>query len=109
MGMEGIEDTTLHIKMKKQIADGLKELSKRKGQSVSDLVREAVSSTYQPDNLDLPTHQKRAIEAYRGGYISIGKLSETMGKSVYDTRSWLFEHDIAENNAFNQDDIINAE
>lgn len=109
MDMEGIEDTTLHIKIKKQIADGLKELAKRKGRSVSDLVRTAISSTYQPDNLDLPTYQKRAIEAYRGGYISIGKLSETMGKSVYDMRTWLSQHDIAENNAFNQDDITNAE
>jgi predicted HTH domain antitoxin len=107
--MGQVEDTTLHIKIKKQIADGLKELAKRKGRSVSDLVREAISSTYQPENLDIPIEQKRAIEAYRGGYISIGKLSEIIGKSLYEMRFWLSEHDIAENNAFNRDDIKHAE
>lgn len=103
-----MEDTTLHIKIKKNIAESLKELAGRKGRSVSDLVREAISSSYQTESLDLPAEQKRAVEAYQGGYISIGKLSEVLGKSVFDTRIWLSDHGIKENNAYAHEDAVNA-
>jgi len=40
--------------------------------------------------------QRRAVEAFQGGYISLGKLGEEMGMNVWNTRNWLNEHDIAQ-------------
>ena len=103
-----MQSSTLHIKVKPEIAKGLKELSKKKDIPVGELIRRAVTSCYQLDFLDLSEKQRRALEAYRGEYISLGKLSEEMGMTIWDARVWLEEHGIPQNNSFLENDASNA-
>lgn len=103
-----MQSSTLHIKIRAEIANGLKMLSKKQDLSVGELVRRAILSSYQLDLLNLSVKQKRAIEAFQGGYISIGKLSEEMGMNIWDTQKWLKDHEILQNNSFLEDDVKNA-
>ncbi len=103
-----MNSSTLHIKIKPELADGLKALSRKRATSVGELVRKAVISCYQLELLDLGEKQRRAVEAYQGGYISLGKLAEEMGMSVLKIRKWLDDCDIPQNNSFHEDDINNA-
>ena len=103
-----MQSSTLHIKIKPELAKGLKELSRKRETSVGDLVRQAVISCYQLELLDLNERQRQAVEAFKGGYISLGKLAEEMGMNVLTTRNWLNEHDISQNNSFLEDDVKNA-
>ena len=57
---------------------------------------------------DLNEHQRTAVSAYKGGYISIWKLAEEMSMTVFDVRKWLSEHEIAQNNSFSDTDTKNA-
>jgi predicted HTH domain antitoxin len=103
-----MQSSTLHIKIRPEIADGLKMLSKKQDLSVGELVRRAILSSYQLDLLNLNIKQKRAVEAFQGGYISIGKLSEEMGMNIWETQKWLKDHEILQNNSFLDDDVKNA-
>ncbi len=103
-----MQNSTLHIKVDTGIARGLKDLSRKRETSVGELVRRAVISCYQFDLLDLSEKQRRALEAFRGEYISLGKLSEEFGMNIWDTREWLKEHNIVQNNSFLESDINNA-
>jgi predicted HTH domain antitoxin len=94
--------------VKPELAKGLKALSRKRETSVGELVRQAVLSCYQLELLNLNEKQRRAVEAFQGGYISLGKLAEEMGMNVWDTRKWLIEHEIAQNNSFLEDDVKNA-
>ena len=105
---DNMQSSTLHIKIRPEIANGLKILSKKQDVSVGELVRKAILSSYQLDLLDLSIKQKRAAEAFQGGYISIGKLAEEMGMNIWDTQKWLKDHEIMQNNAFIEDDVKNA-
>ena len=57
---------------------------------------------------NLSDQQRRAVEAFQGGYISLGKLAEEMGMNIWNTRKWLIEHDIPQNNSFFENDVKNA-
>jgi predicted HTH domain antitoxin len=57
---------------------------------------------------NMSDHQRRAIEAFQGGYISLGKLAEELGMNIWNIRKWLIEHDIPQNNSFFEDDVKNA-
>lgn len=103
-----MQDATLHIKVSPEMARALKELSEKRNAPVGELVRQAIQSCYQIDLLNLNDNQKRALEAFRGGYISLGKLAEEMGMSVLKLRKWLDEHGVPQNNSFLQDDLKNA-
>ena len=103
-----MQSSTIHIKVKPELAKGLKALSRKRETSVGELVRQAVLSCYQLDLLNLNEKQRRAVEAFQGGYISLGKLAEEMGMNVWNTRKWLMEHDIPQNNSFFEDDVKNA-
>ena len=103
-----MQNATLHIKVKPEIAKGLKELSKKRETSVGELVRKALFSCYQIDILSLGEKQRRALEAFQGGYISLGKLAEEMGMNVWEIRKWLYEHNISPNYSFLEDDVDNA-
>ena len=103
-----MQSSTLHIKVTPEVANALKVLSKKRETSVGELVRQAVHSCYQLEMLNLTEKLRRAVEAFQGGYISLGKLAEEMGMNVWDTRKWLTEHDIAQNNSFLEDDVGNA-
>ena len=101
-------DATLHVKLEAALAARLKELAERKGVTVASLVRRAIASSYQLEILDLAEPQRQALEAYRGGYISVGRLAESMGLHVLAVRHWLKEHGIPENANFSGEDIQNA-
>jgi predicted HTH domain antitoxin len=103
-----MQSSTIHIKVTPEVANALKALSRKRETSVGELVRQAVHSCYQLDILDLNEKLRRAVEAFQGGYISLGKLSEEMGMNVLDTRKWLMEHNIVQNNSFLEDDVSNA-
>ena len=103
-----MQNATIHIKVKPEIAKGLKELSKKRETSVGELVRQALFSCYQLDILGLSEKHRRALEAFQGGYISLGKLAEEMGMNVWEARGWLYEHDISPNYSFLEDDVNNA-
>jgi predicted HTH domain antitoxin len=103
-----MQNSTIHIKVTPEIAQGLKELSRKKDTSVGDLVRKAVISCYQLDLFDLSEKQSRALEAYRGEYISLGKLSEEFGMNIWDMQEWLEVHNIPRNTSFLESDINNA-
>lgn len=99
---------TLHVKVAHELNEELKQLGKARGMSVSELIRQALVTCYQVDTLGLSDRQKQALEAYRGGFISLGKLSELMGRSAIEIRKWLNEHGIRQNNAFSEEDVSNA-
>ena len=103
-----MQKSTLHIKVKPELAKGLKALARKRETSVGELIRQAVISCYQVEITDLNEKQRRAVEAFQGGYISQGKLSEEMGMNIWNTRKWLVEHDIPQNNSFLEDDVNNA-
>ena len=48
-----MQNATLHIKVKQEIAKGLKLLSKKRETSVGELIRQAVFSCYQLELLGL--------------------------------------------------------
>ncbi len=100
--------STLHIKVTAEMAERLKALSRRLETPVGELIRQAVISRYQLELLDLPERQRHAVEAFRGGYISLGKLAEKMGMDVWGLREWLRDHEIPQNNSFLESDIENA-
>ena len=102
------QDSTLHIKLDKETGDRLKRLALRRGKSKGQLVREAIAACYQASFIDLPLQQRDVLSAYRGGYISIGKLARVMGKHVLEMRAWLKEHDIPLNHVFGEEDTANA-
>ncbi len=103
-----MQSSTIHVKVKPELAKGLKALSRKRETSVGELVRQAVLSCYQLDLLNLNEKQRRAVEAFQGGYISLGKLAEEMGMNAWNTRNWLIEHELAQNNSFLEDDVNNA-
>ncbi|HAJ79369.1 MAG TPA: hypothetical protein DCO75_06320 [Fibrobacteres bacterium] len=100
--------SVIHIKMKPKTAQDLKLLSKKRAMPVGELIRQAVSQCYQLETIELAQRQRQALSAYQGGYISIGKLSEEMGMTAIETRRWLEEHEVSQNNVFSNDDLKNA-
>ena len=103
-----MQKSTLHIKVKPELAKGLKALARKRETSVGELIRQAVNSCYQIEIANLNEKQRRAVEAFQGGYISLGKLAEEMGMNIWITRKWLLEHDIPQNNSFFENDVKNA-
>ena len=103
-----MQNSTLHVKVTPEMARALKKLSEKKDAPVGELVRQAILSCYQLELLNLSANQRRAVEAFQGGYISLGKLAEEMGMSLLKLRKWLEEHGIPQNNSFLQHDVENA-
>jgi len=71
----------------------LKSSSKKEGRTLGELVRGAVDAAY--EKKDSIEHRKIvALEAYKEGFISLGKLAETLGLDVVSARLYLKEHNI---------------
>jgi DNA-directed RNA polymerase specialized sigma24 family protein len=102
------EKATLHVKLDPEEDRQLAALAREAGKSKGQLVREAIQSCYQTNLGALPRHQREALTAYRGGFISMGKLAETMGLSLAATRDWLAERGMREPAAFSVDDAKHA-
>jgi hypothetical protein len=102
------QTATLHIKVEPAVARGLKQVAGRRRVTVGELVRQAVQTCYQTEWLGLTAAQRQALEAYRGGYISLGKLAETMGLTPLKVREWVNERGIAQNTVCAKDDFAHA-
>jgi len=103
-----MKTATLHVKITPSLAEELKQIARRRELPVGELVREAVVNRYQIDFSSLPDRQRRALHAYQGGYISIGKLSEEMGMNLFEMRAWLADHGMSQNNQYSDRDCENA-
>jgi predicted transcriptional regulator len=102
------QESTLHIKLDLEMDEQLAALARSRKSSKGRLVRDAIVACYQFPAEELPIQQQRALAAYQGGYISIGKLAEAMGLHVLDLRTWLGEHGLGQNTVMSLDDHINA-
>ena len=71
----------------------LKSHAKKAGKTLGELVRESLNATYK--KRDKIEHTKQiALEAYKEGFISIGKLSEVFGVDIVSLRLYLKEQGI---------------
>jgi hypothetical protein len=102
------QTATLHVKIEPRTARGLKRLARSRGQTVGEMVRQAISSCYQPDLAGLGNRQRQAVEAYRGGFISLGRLAEALGLSLASTQTWLVVQGLAKPAAFARSDAAHA-
>ena len=102
------QDATLHIKLDRETDDRLRQLAEARRVSKAQLVRDAIAACYQTSLADLLVAQARAVAAYQGGYISLGKLAQTMGLHVLHVRPWLEERGIAQLTAYGEDDAAHA-
>ncbi len=71
----------------------LKSYAIKERKTLGELVRDAVDITYKKKN-SLEHRKSVAIDAYKEGIISLGKLSEILGVDVVSTRLYLKEHRI---------------
>lgn len=101
-------DTTLHIKIDPATNKQLSRLAEARKTSKGQLVRQAISACYSLAADELPTQQRRAVAAYEGGFISIGKLADAFGMQVIEMRRWLSEHGIEQRTASSADDHLHA-
>ena len=102
------QTATLHIKVEPAVARGLKQVAGRRRVTVGELVRQDVQTCYQTEWLGLTAVQRQALEAYRGGFISLGKLAEAMGLTPLKVREWLHERGIAQHTVWDKDDVAHA-
>jgi hypothetical protein len=102
------QTATLHIKVEPTTARRLKQVAGRRRVTVGELVRQAVQTCYQTEWLGLSAAQRQALEAYRGGFISLGKLAETMGLTPLKAREWLNERGIVPNTVCGKEDLAHA-
>jgi len=70
----------------------LKSYARKEGSTLGGLIREALDVTYGRDVLE--HRQSIALEAYREGLISLGKLSEVLGIDVVSARLYLMKRSI---------------
>lgn len=101
-------DATLHVKLDRETDERLKRLAAARGKSKGQLVREAISTCYQTSFDELPLHQRQALAAYQGGYISLGKLAKEMGVHVLQLRRWLNERGVVQQVAYGDEDADRA-
>ncbi len=80
-------DATLHLKLDRAMAENLKHIAQARRKSRGQLVREAIAACYPTETTNLPKKQEQALVAYRGGFISIGKLARVMGMHVLELRN----------------------
>lgn len=71
----------------------LTEQARTEGKTLGELVRAAVAMAYQ--NTDTLERRKTiALQAYREGLISLGKLSEILGVDTVSARLYLKKHKV---------------
>ena len=101
-------DATLHVKIDVATNEQLACLASARKTSKGQLVRDAIFACYQVPVNDLPVRQRRALAAFAGGFISLGKLAESLGMHVLDLRRWLAEHGMEPYTTMSADDHLNA-
>lgn len=71
----------------------LKTHAKKEGRTLGELVRGALDTAYKKKNR-IEHRRQIALEAYKEGFISIGKLSEILGIDIVSLRLYLKEEGI---------------
>ncbi|OHE58679.1 MAG: hypothetical protein A2Z47_14290 [Thermodesulfovibrio sp. RBG_19FT_COMBO_42_12] len=66
----------------------LKSYARKEGKTLGELVREAIDMVYQKKD-SLEQRQSVALNAYKEGFISLGKLSEILGIDTVSARLYL--------------------
>jgi predicted HTH domain antitoxin len=72
----------------------VKAYAKREGKTLGRMVREALDIAYQKKD-PLERRKATAIESYREGLISLGKLSEVLGLDPVSARTYLKDVGVA--------------
>ena len=70
----------------------LKQAAKSTHRTLGELVRDAIDTTFQQDSIERRRHV--ALAAYREGFISLGKLAESLGVDPHTARLYLQEQHI---------------
>lgn len=71
----------------------LKLYARKEGRTLGELVRDALDTAYMKKDV-LEERKQVAMNAYREGFISLGKLSEVLGIDPVSARNYLKEHGI---------------
>jgi predicted HTH domain antitoxin len=72
----------------------LKAFAVKEGKTLGELVREALNAVYEKKDA-LERKRAAALDAYREGFISLGRLSEILGLDAVSARLYLKEHGIS--------------
>lgn len=70
----------------------LKQIAASMHRTLGELVRDAIDTTFPRDSIERRCHV--ALAAYREGFISLGKLAESLGVDPHTARLYLREHHI---------------
>jgi len=103
-----VQVATLHIKVEPEMAKGMKMLARKKGKTMGELVRQAITVCYQPEFSGLSLCQRQTLDAYLGNYVSLGKLSQVMGLSPQAMLGWLRDHAIEPQTGWHTEDAAHA-
>jgi predicted HTH domain antitoxin len=71
----------------------LKLYAKKEGRTLGELVRVALDTAYMSKDA-LEERRQVALNAYKEGFISLGKLAEVLGIDPISARNYLKEHGI---------------
>lgn len=71
----------------------LKEQSRLMHRTIGDLVRDAVDTAFLQNSVE--RRRQVALAAYQEGFISLGKLAESLGLDIVSTRRYLRERGIS--------------
>jgi predicted HTH domain antitoxin len=71
----------------------LKLYAKKEGRTLGELVRDALDTAYMSKDA-LEERRQVALNAYKEGFISLGKLAEVLGIDPISARNYLKEHGI---------------
>jgi predicted HTH domain antitoxin len=71
----------------------LKLYAKKEGRTLGELVRDALDTAYMSKDA-IEQRKQVAIDAYKEGFISLGKLAEVLGIDPVSARDYLKEHGI---------------
>jgi predicted HTH domain antitoxin len=82
-----------NIMLKDEQLKKMKLYAKKEGTTLGRLVRDALDTVYEKKD-ELEERRKVALNAYREGFISLGKLAEILGLDPVSARRYLIEHGI---------------
>ena len=88
----------------------IKRYSRKEGRTMGELIRDAIDQVYQSKDA-VEKRMALAMEAYKEGLLSLGRLAEVLGMDPVSTRDYLLENGIPLRSQDYEDilkDIMNA-
>lgn len=71
----------------------IKRYSSKKGKTMGELIRDAIDQVYQSKDV-VERRRSVALEAYKEGLLSLGRLAEVLGMDPVSTRDYLRERGV---------------